>query len=120
MSECVDIESVLSRNMVKGVIMTKEKIMRDQCVSIAEMKSHFSEYVGKSAYSQERFVKTKRDKPVAALVSLEDYQSIEQPDERKGLAGIVGMWSDYDEIEQYVADCSESCYKGDNGREVSL
>jgi len=40
-------------------------------VSVAHAKSHLSELVAKSSFGHERFIITRRNKPVAALVSLE-------------------------------------------------
>lgn len=41
-------------------------------VSVAETKAHLSEYIARSAYGGERVIITRRDRPVAALVSLDD------------------------------------------------
>ncbi|MCI5223232.1 MAG: type II toxin-antitoxin system Phd/YefM family antitoxin [Candidatus Electrothrix sp. AR4] len=57
-------------------------------ISVAVAKSRFSEFIAKSSYTRERFIITKRNKPVAALVSLEDLQIIEQHEERQDLASI--------------------------------
>ena len=73
-------------------------------VSVAVAKSRFSELVAKSGYSRERFIITRRNKPVAALVSLEDLQIIEQHEERQGLASIVGRWKDFEELEEQLDD----------------
>jgi len=47
-------------------------------ITIAKAKSHISELIAKSQFSHERFIITKRDKPVAALVSLDDLKVLEQ------------------------------------------
>jgi prevent-host-death family protein len=47
-------------------------------ISVAKAKSHISELIAKSQFSDERFIITKRDKPVAALVSLDDLKILEQ------------------------------------------
>ncbi|MCI5145580.1 MAG: type II toxin-antitoxin system Phd/YefM family antitoxin [Candidatus Electrothrix sp. AR3] len=73
-------------------------------VSVANAKSHLSELIAKSSYAHERFIITKRDKPVAALVSLEDLQIIEQHEERQGLASLVGQWKNFEEVGEQIND----------------
>lgn len=46
-------------------------------ISVVKAKSHISELIAKSQYSHERFLITRRDKPVAALVSLDDLKILE-------------------------------------------
>lgn len=46
-------------------------------VSISDAKSHFSEYLSRAA-SGERFVIQRRERPVAALVSIEELRSLER------------------------------------------
>lgn len=46
-------------------------------VSVANAKSRLSELLAKSAYGHERFVITRRNKPIAALVSLDDLRIVE-------------------------------------------
>ncbi|WP_045220666.1 type II toxin-antitoxin system Phd/YefM family antitoxin [Desulfonatronum thioautotrophicum] len=76
-------------------------------VSIAETKGHLSELIAKSAYAGERFVITKRNKPVAALVSLEAPRIIEQHEQheqRQGFASIAGKWKDFEEVGKRIED----------------
>lgn len=89
-------------------------------ISVAEAKSHLSELLGRSAHGHERFVITKRDRPVAALVSLEDLAIIEQNEERQGLATLVGRWSDFDEVAEAIGDLEELRRQGGRERDVSL
>ena len=67
-------------------------------VSVGEVKSHLSELIAKSVHGHERFVITRHDKPVAALVSLDDLKIIEQHQERQGLAAVASSWPDFDEV----------------------
>ncbi|MBU0499369.1 MAG: type II toxin-antitoxin system Phd/YefM family antitoxin [Gammaproteobacteria bacterium] len=67
-------------------------------VSIAEAKSHLSELIAKCAHGHERFIITRRDKPVAALVSLDDLMIIEQHQERQGLAAVASSWPGFEEV----------------------
>ncbi len=89
-------------------------------VSVANAKSHLSELIAKSSYAHERFVITRRSKPVAALVSLEDLQIIEQHEERQGLASIVGKWQGFEEVAANLEDLDKMRQNGGSGRNVSL
>ena len=51
-------------------------------ISIADVKARISEIVAKSQHSHQRFLLTRRAKPVAAIVSLEDLQWLQQREER--------------------------------------
>ncbi len=89
-------------------------------VTVAEAKSHFSELIAKSAYKRERFIITRRNKPVAALVSLDDLRIIEQHEERCGLASIAGKWRGFEEIDEALGDLAVLREKGGSGRNVSF
>ena len=89
-------------------------------VAVAEMKNHLSEYISRSAYNHDRFIITKRDKPVAALVNLEDLQALEQLEERKGLASVIGQWQDFEEVEAGMGDIRKLRENHGEPREVSL
>ncbi len=52
--------------------------MTDIAVPIGQMKRDISELVNRVAYKGERIILTSRDKPKAALVSIEDYQRLTQ------------------------------------------
>lgn len=91
-----------------------------QTISVAKAKSQLSELLAKSAYNNEKFIITRRNKPIAALVSLDDLRIIEQYEELKGLAAISGKWYGFNEIAE-VLDNLESLRKyGGTGRDVSL
>lgn len=89
-------------------------------ISIATAKSHLSELVSRSAHGHERFVITRRERPVAALVSLEDLAIIEQHKARLGLASLTGKWKGFEEIEEALHDIDALRQQGGSGREVSL
>ena len=89
-------------------------------IAIAEIKNHLSEYIAKSTYNHDRFIITKRNKPVAALVNLDDLRAIEQLEERKGLAAVVGKWRDIDELEEAIGDIRSLRKKGGKNRELSF
>ncbi|HMT55171.1 MAG TPA: type II toxin-antitoxin system Phd/YefM family antitoxin [Saprospiraceae bacterium] len=89
-------------------------------ISIAEAKSHISELIAKSQHSQKRFVLTRRDKPVAAIVSLADLQWLEQREERKGLASITAQWQGFEEVAEHLENLNNLRNQGGMGRDVSL
>lgn len=47
-------------------------------VPLGELKAKLSEFVSQSAYQNKRFVITRHNKPVAALVSIEYLQEMER------------------------------------------
>jgi hypothetical protein len=56
-------------------------------------------------YKRERFLLQRRGKPMAALVSAEVLERLEEePVAPKGLLAAIGAWADFDELEQVVAD----------------
>jgi prevent-host-death family protein len=89
-------------------------------ISVAKAKSHISELIAKSQFSHERFIITKRDKPVAALVSLDDLKKLEQYEEKQGLATIAGKWQGFDEVADAMGKIEILRQTGGKGRDVSL
>ena len=89
-------------------------------ISVAKAKSHISELIAKSQFSHERFIITKRDKPVAALVSLDDLKVLEQYEEKQGLAAIAGKWQGFDEVAEAMGEIETLRQSGGKGRDVSL
>ena len=89
-------------------------------ISVAKAKSQISELIAKSQYSHERFIITRRDKPVAALVSLDDLKILEQYEEKQGLATIAGKWQDFDEVADAMGELEILRATGGKGRDVSL
>ena len=89
-------------------------------VSVANAKTHLSALIAKSSFGHERFIITRRNKPIAALVSLEDLQIIEQHEERQGLISVAGKWSDFEEVSSSLEDIHSLRQHGGSGRHVSL
>ena len=89
-------------------------------ISVAEAKSHLSEIINKSAYNNEKFIITRRKKPVAALVSLDGLRIIEQHEERKGLAAISGKWRCFTEVVMSLGDIESLRNDAGTGRDVSF
>lgn len=89
-------------------------------ISVANAKSHLSELIAKNAYAHERFVITRRNKPVAALVSLEDLQISEQHEERQGLASIGAKWKGFEEVAVSLKDLPQLRQDSGSSQNVSL
>ncbi len=87
-------------------------------VPVAEMKSRLSDFIAKTLHGHQRFIITRRKRPIAALVNIEDLQSLEQMEEKKGLSAVIGKWRGFDEIEPEVT-CARA-KSGNGGRHVSL
>lgn len=86
-------------------------------IPAAEAKKHLSDYLSRSAHRECRVVVTRRGRPLAAIVSMDDLQELEQHDQRVGLASVVGKWKGFDEIADDIQSARES---GGEGRDVSL
>jgi len=89
-------------------------------VSVAEAKSHLSELLTKSAYKNEKIIITRHNKPIAALVSMDDLRKIENYDERKGLADLRAKWAGFEEIADFIDDLETLRDSGGPGRDVSF
>ena len=48
----------------------------EQAVSVTETRSELSDLISRAQYSEERTILTRHDKPVAALVSMEDLKAL--------------------------------------------
>jgi prevent-host-death family protein len=74
-------------------------------VGVAEVKRHFSEVIVEVSRDGEQFIIARKGKPMAALVSLEDLESIEKgggTGKKKGLLAAIGAWDDFEGIEGVV------------------
>jgi prevent-host-death family protein len=60
--------------------------MPDATIPIGQVKRDISDLVNQIAYGGKRIIITSRDKPKAALVSMEDYQRLQQEGVDKRLA----------------------------------
>ncbi len=92
--------------------------MNGKEVPVAEIKSHLSEYLAISHNEGKRIIITKRGKPFAAIISIDDLQNLEQLDEKQGLAEIAGKWEHFDEIASSIENVYQSRNK-DEHRNVS-
>ncbi|MEE9166808.1 MAG: type II toxin-antitoxin system Phd/YefM family antitoxin [Candidatus Neomarinimicrobiota bacterium] len=51
-------------------------------VSIVDMRKHFAEVINTATYTKERFVLMRHNKPVVAIVPMEDYELLEALEDR--------------------------------------
>jgi prevent-host-death family protein len=93
--------------------------MKDRAISVAEAKSRLSEYLVISHQQEERIIITKRGKPFAAIIGMNDLENLKQIDEKSGLTEIIGKWKDFDDIAGDVEQLFESRSK-DKGRDVPV
>ncbi|QTA79219.1 Toxin-antitoxin system, antitoxin component, Phd-like [Desulfonema limicola] len=94
--------------------------MKNEIMAVAEAKKRFSEIISKSAYSDQRIIITKRNRPIAAVISIEDLHSLEQIEKRKGLMEIIGKWQNFDEINDAIDNIVDKRHKEGTGRNVSF
>ncbi|RPH48785.1 MAG: type II toxin-antitoxin system Phd/YefM family antitoxin [Desulfobacteraceae bacterium] len=94
--------------------------MKNEMISIVEAKKRFSEIINRSAYSDCRIIITKRNRPVAAVINMEDLQSLEQSNKRKGLMEVIGKWQGFDELQDAIDNAVENRHLEGAGRDVSL
>ena len=94
-------------------------------ISAAQAKAHLSELMAQVAYGGEQYVIERRGKPVAALVSVDDLQRLEQgraPAARPlGALAIVAAWREVDDedIDAMIAEIYSERAR-DTGRPVPL
>lgn len=93
-------------------------------VSTAEAKAKLSELVGAVAFRGDRVVIERRGRPVAALISLEDAERLDEPRKPvrpRGALALVGAWSDVEDV--VIDDLIKEIYESrarDIGRAVDL
>ncbi len=88
-------------------------------VSVVEIESYFSEYISKVSSSHEKIIITKGNKPVAALIDINDLQQLNKSNSAGGLANVAGKWEGFDEISDQI-DEAYSLRKKEMPRDVSL
>ncbi len=91
--------------------------MKTITIQVADAKRRFSEFLAKAAHAGTRVIITRRGRPTAALVSMDDLQELEQLDKRTGLAAIAGKWADFEEIADDILEARR--HQGE-ARHVSL
>ncbi len=94
-------------------------------VSVAKAKAELSALMAAVAYQGQHVIIERRGRPMAALVSVDDFEQIAR--ERagamrpRGALALIGAWGDVDdhEIEAMVADIY-AAREQDTGRQVEL
>jgi len=80
----------------------------DQGLNVAEAKKKFSELLARAAFKGERFIITRRGKPMAALIGLDDLALLEehkhQSLEPQGLLAAAGALADYEGFEETMTE----------------
>ncbi len=79
-----------------------------QGLNVAEAKKKFSELLARVAFKGERFVITRRGKPMAALIGLDDLAVLEEQGDRssepQGLLATAGAFADYEDFEETMTE----------------
>lgn len=89
-------------------------------VPIAEVKSRFSEYASRSAHGHEHVIITRRGKPLAALVGLDELAMIENMTASRGLATVMENWQGVEEIREGTEEAYADRSAQGEGRDVSF
>lgn len=89
-------------------------------VPIAEAKRRFSELVSRGAYAHEHIVITRRGKPMAALIGLDDLSRLENLERSRGLASLFDDWEDAAEVAEVAEEAYRQRTGEGSGRDVSL
>jgi prevent-host-death family protein len=83
---------------------------KPKTVSAAQAKMRFSELLARVAYAGDHYIIERRGKPVAALVSVDELERIEElertAEEPKGALALIGLWADLvtdTEVDEMVA-----------------
>jgi prevent-host-death family protein len=81
-------------------------------INVAEAKKRFSELLARAAFNGEHFIITRRGKPMAALVDLEQLARVEghaiESDAATGLLGAAGALADHMTFEDIMRDVVRS------------
>jgi antitoxin (DNA-binding transcriptional repressor) of toxin-antitoxin stability system len=75
-------------------------------IGVAEVKKAFSAVISEVSLKGEHFVIEKKGKPMAALVSVQELQRIEDSKEKEkknGLLAAIGAWEDFEDLESTVS-----------------
>ena len=94
-------------------------------ISAAQAKAHLSDLMAQVAYGGEQYVIERRGKPVAALVSVDDLQRLEQGRATSarplGALAIVAAWREVDDedLDAVIAEIYSERAR-DTGRPVPL
>ena len=92
-------------------------------MNVAEAKKRFSELLARIAYNGERFIISRRGKPMAVLIGLDDFGLLEEharrPEEPQGLLAAAGALADCEGFEELMGEIYRSRRRS-AGRRVKL
>lgn len=76
-------------------------------INIANAKRHLSEIIDRASSSGTRFILKKRQKPLAAIISIRDFENIKIKEdfEKKGtLLAASAAWAEYELLDEIIQD----------------
>lgn len=76
-------------------------------INIATAKKHLSAIINRASSSGTRFILKKRQKPIAAIISIRDLENIkiEENFEMKGtLLGASKAWTEFESLDEIIQD----------------
>jgi prevent-host-death family protein len=68
--------------------MASRKVLQDEAISTAQARRHFSDLINRVAKEKDRVVLTRRSRPLAAVVPIEDIQLLEELEEQADLKAV--------------------------------
>lgn len=80
-------------------------------IGVAEIKKHFSEVMSEISNKKELFIIKRKNKPMAAMVSMDDFMLIDafkKKTKGNGLLAAIGAWSDFKELDVFVTETYKS------------
>lgn len=101
-AERADDETGRPRPKMDKMTCQRHDVIMAEVLSVAEAKRRFSELIDRVGHG-ERFVVTRRGKPVLALVPAEESEA-KQAERPLGLLSIVGAFADAPEFEEVMKD----------------
>lgn len=88
------------------IIMTIEVIMV-KIINVVEAKKRFSEIIGEVSFKKEKFIIKRKNRPVAAIVTLQDLEEIRSKGdiaEKRGLIAALGAWEEFEDLEDVIEE----------------
>jgi len=76
-------------------------------IGVAELKRRFSEVVSEVSRDGDQVVIERSGKPLAALVSLKDFEIVAQDGKKRenmGLLAAIGAWEDFEDMDSLIKD----------------
>ena len=98
----------------------KEVAVETITISVADAKKRLSDYINRCSLGVGRVIITKRNRPMAAIVSLKDLEDLEQVEKRRGLLSLVHKWEGFEEVEDSIESAVRSRHAEGAGRDVPL